>query len=340
MNTPVETQAGPEPPEDGRRETQPTSGRVVFQLFVIPLILVSIAVGVSLLFSRLAHVSTTPKDLVADIQQMGVDRWQKAHTLSALLRDTRNDSLKDDALLCRQLAKVLSTETAAAIDDLDRVRLRVFLCRILGEFRIADGLPALTEAAAPSNDSFDSDARLAAIEAIAVLAGNLNAGAVASQPSVTEALLAASREGDHYGISQKQVEIRSAAAFALGVVGGEEAVNRLAAMLADAHSDIRFNAAAGLARHADRRAIPVLLEMLDPENPETPLGGTTSTPRKIKRPLVLLTGIRATERIATQLSPTTIEPLVDALRRLSTNQRVARHVRMDAKETMLRIKSL
>ena len=50
----------------------------------------------------------------------------------------------------------------------------------------------------------------------------------------------------------------------MGVIGGGKAESTLETLLSDGHSDVRYNAATGLARHGNARAVDVLLEMLDP----------------------------------------------------------------------------
>jgi HEAT repeat protein len=61
----------------------------------------------------------------------------------------------------------------------------------------------------------------------------------------------------------EEKDIRKAAYYALGEMGNANAVNALAAGLADEVPDVRWNAAVALSRFNDRRALPALREMLD-----------------------------------------------------------------------------
>ena len=94
------------------------------------------------------------------------------------------------------------------------------------------------------------------------------------------------------GLQIKIDQLRSTIGFALGVLGGEEALIRLQAMLSDSFPNARFNAAAGLARHGDMAGKNVLLEMLDVES-ESVGGEAYESSRDFKRSVVATTVIDA-----------------------------------------------
>lgn len=75
-----------------------------------------------------------------------------------------------------------------------------------------------------------------------MLTTNLVAAGRATEapPEIVPAVIMASRSDD--------APLRGAAAFTLGVVGGDEAVERLVQLAADDNDDVRFNAALGLAQ--------------------------------------------------------------------------------------------
>ena len=88
--------------------------------------------------------------------------------------------------------------------------------------------------------------------------------------------------------------MRAVAAFALGVIGGDEALARLKVMLIDSYPNARYNAATGLARHGDAACVPVLQEMLDPENQHSASDENNDRDKDRKRATVLMNGMRAT----------------------------------------------
>ena len=87
------------------------SAAFLLQLFMIPMIIVAIVVTVWLMFSWLAHLGSDPRDLVRDLGSLNKSSWQKAWTLSNLLRDPENDELRDDQELAGELIRVLDRKS-------------------------------------------------------------------------------------------------------------------------------------------------------------------------------------------------------------------------------------
>ena len=183
--------------------------------------------------------------------------------------------------------------------------MRFFLVAALGEFQVADGLPALLNAA--QHDA-SRDVRRKAINAIAVLAGSLarlNPPQRLANEELTEALVALARDKDEL--------LRSEAAFAIGVIaGGPNADPRLEETLAeladDPYTDARFNAAAALARLGSPLAPQAVAEMLDPEalaaslSGERPLTESQTdmelrSQQAYKRNTILTTALRAIDAL-------------------------------------------
>ena len=312
----------------------------LLQLFLIPLIIVTIIVMVWLLFSWLAHMGGDPRDLVRDLRVINEASWQKANTLADMLRNHEYDYLKDDEELAGELADVLLLDLKAGGSDEKRIRMRIFLCRALGEFRVDTGLPALLIAAKPSDQPADMDVRYAALEALAVLTFNVGPEKLAVEPGLLATLETASSERSDDPDQEKRLAgLRSTAAFTLGVLGGERALTRLNQMLSDPHPNARFNAANGLARHGDPRAVPVLLEMLDPENSAVVKGEMSDSERLRKRMLVLMNGLRAARQLVekgpVEKGPNAdLETLRGAIQRLRTSD-LPNAVRLEASECLL-----
>ncbi len=258
---------------------QAPSAGFLLQLFLIPMIIVTIIVLVFLGFHWLAQMSSDPSDLIAGLSTTNETGWQKAHALSDLLRDPTKDHLKDDTELALKLAAILDQQIDGAESEQSsnpqQIRMRVYLCRALGEFRVAEVLPVLIKASSTERYESELDVRDHAIQSLAICAKNLadkfGPDSLHKNDALLEGLLAAANErgsdADEASVQRKRDELRSAAAYALGVVGGEVALDKLENMLNDAYADVRFNAATGLARHGDERAIPILVSMLDPTNP-------------------------------------------------------------------------
>lgn len=318
----------------------PTAG-FILQLFVIPLVIVTIIVMVWLMFSWLAHMGTDPQELVRDLRSPNEASWQKALTLADLLRNPEHEDLKSDSAMAAELAKILDAQLEDENYDATSIRLRMFLSRALGEFKVADGLPALVKAATVERDPAEIDVRRTALEALALFAENNSRELVTKDKACMEALKLASRERSEVETEKHaRSNLRSTAAFVLGVIGGEEALDRLVIMLDDPYTNARYNAATGLCRHGDLRAIPVLLEMLDPTNEQSASEEEHASGREWKRLQVINTGIRGATQLATHHTPNEMQPIAAALRHIvdselaSFGNRVRHGIRINAEEAL------
>jgi HEAT repeat protein len=262
MNEPSTTSESPDLSAADRAPCTALTRGVSPGLFFAPVFVVSALVLAWLLLLRWLNADYDPHDLLRDMRAPGRGSWQKAYAFSELLHDPRHVALKEDATLCRDLASVLDDQLRAADPDPAWIKSQIFLCRALGEFRVPDGLPTLLRAAETSHSEARVEVRCAALAALAALAGNLPPGELRSNQRTIAELLDASHDSNATGGFARGNRVASTATFALGVIGGAEATQRLQQLLHDPRPDVRYNAATGLARHGDDTAIPVLLEML------------------------------------------------------------------------------
>ena len=313
----------------------PSAGFLV-QLFLIPMIIVAIIVMVWVLFSWIAHMGTDPRDLVRDLRSLNKASWQKAFTLSDLLRDPNHPELKRDEKLAQELTEVLKMELQAGSMEPSRIRLRVFLCKCLGEFEIPVGLPQLLEAAKLQRSAEEIDVRYAAFESLAVLVANVGAEKM-QQAELFSLLNETCQEfSDETGQRSVKGELRSAAVFVLGVIGGDEALELLNQMLGDPHPNARYNAALGMARHGDLRSGDVLMTMLTPDNPDVVSGEQSATEKEAKRLRVMVNAIRAVGLLSEYHRAEQLKVLRDQLQKLS-NSKLPSSICLEAKETLAKI---
>ena len=264
MSTPADSSSKPLAAGDVLPPVEPPSAGFILQLFVIPGVIVAIIVLVWLLFSHLAQMGRSdPKAYIAALDRNNEGRWQAAFNLATDLRNEKGpqyEALRNDPDLARQLGELLLREIEAGSMQENAVSFRIYLVRALGEFHVADGMPALVKAAAAERDPKEAQVRWFALESIAVLAENLrqiDPGVKLDAPELEPTLLLAARDNDPM--------VRKRAAFVLGVVGGERALEELRGRVTDTYPDVRYNAATGLARYGDPASIDVLVEMLDPD---------------------------------------------------------------------------
>jgi HEAT repeat protein len=242
------------PPTDDSPSRPPSALDFVVRLLVVPALLVLAAVALWVVYRWLTLAPAMVDATVEQLSGEGRQRWRAAVHLAGMLNNPAYDHLRDDAALARRLADVLDDALATDRSDEESRALKVYLCRALGEFRTADAVPVLLEAASADRAAQHADVRRSAIEALAVLSDTLEPKTLAARGDVLEVLRRAADD--------KDPRVRAAAAFALGVWGGPRARETLRLMLADGRAAARYNAATGLARHGDPASVDVLLEML------------------------------------------------------------------------------
>ncbi|MBX3411603.1 MAG: HEAT repeat domain-containing protein [Pirellulales bacterium] len=278
-------------PDDALPPVEPPNAGFIVQLFVVPAVIVSIIVAVWLMFNWLAHMSQ--EDATGYIQALKRDntaRWQTAVNLANALQQP-DHPLKKDEGFARDLAALLDAEVAASAEhgDMEDIRLRVFLCRALGQINVPAAREALLKTAGSTGGDQNVAVREAAVQALAVQAGNL------SENEDRTGLLASLLELS----SDSEAAVRSAAAYALGVGGQPEALARLRQLLNDGTPNVRYNAATGLARHGDAAAVPLLSEMLDPEEVVVIAGEDVGErDREILRLSIVLSALQATDQLS------------------------------------------
>ena len=292
------------------------TGTFVLQLFLIPLLIVTIVVVLWLSFSWLAQMGRDdPDTLVKSIERGDNASWQRAYELAELLRspDPRYDAFRRDNKLATRLAAFLERdlkEPAKGQEDKARVMRRMYLCRVLGGFEVTGGLPVLLKAAELERDSVEVEVRYSALEAIATLAHNCGPEVLQNDKQAMNVVLAASRVQDDGTapppsaedgspvLYRPHAELRAVSAYTLGVIGGDEALQRLKIMLNDSYANSRYNAATGLARQGDPACEKVLTEMLDPDNSAAVKDEKYDREKDRKRATVLMNGIKATLTLA------------------------------------------
>jgi HEAT repeat protein len=323
----------PAPPGDALPPVEPPSAAFLVQLFLIPGLIVGVIVLVWVLFNWIAHSgSGDPRDYVEALRRNSPDVWVKAEILAEMLGNDRRNELRSNSELAGELADILDQRIADGQMDKDSVNLRVYLSKALGQFNTPTALPALLKAATTNRDEAEMPVRRAALDAIGALAvnvqtaeavkaevkkadagaGSTSAGSTStsaglSDPELMKTLLAASHD-------QESV-IRLRAAYVLGIVGGPQAIDRLAQMLDDPYPDVAYNAATGLARHGDARSIDMLAAMLAIDENAATLESEQKDLREGKRWAIIINALRAVGQLA-EANPTAdlsrVEPAVRA----------------------------
>jgi hypothetical protein len=301
-------------PQDALPPVEPPSAGFILQLFLVPGVIVVVVVMIYLLFSWLAHKGSDAKDLVRALGRNNEARWQAAFNLANDLRAERgskNPALTNDPELAKDLADILDREIESGNTDQNSITLRIYLCRALGEFRVTKGLPALLKAAdASQRNDEKGEVRRAALEGLALLVSN--AGEAAADFSTNERV----RNVVFQAAEDADPRTRSTAAVVLGVIAGGPCLDKLRYMADDTNPDVRYNAALRLAHHGDVAAVPVLIEMLDPDENVGVQLEQNAGQRPAKRALITINALRAVEQLAEKNSDADLDALKAAVAKL------------------------
>ncbi len=310
--------------------------RFIVQLFIVPAVIVVVLVLGYILLGWFVNRGSDPTQYVQALRRPNEARWQAAASLADVLNNPRNVELKRDRRLAEELAALLSDELKSDKASDQQTMLKVFLCRALGEFELPEALPPLVSAAKQDKPE-DVAVRRAAIEALAVLASHLDHRTTDEDAALRSALLPAAADKDG--------PIRSASAYALGVMDDEVSREQLKQMLRDLYPDVRYNAATGLVRHNDPAAMPVLLEMLDPEELEQALElidraepsperkEAQAKSREFRKNLMLTGGLQSATAVAAAHPELDVTALRKALERLARDDQPA-DIRIKAAEAL------
>lgn len=208
--------------------------RAFFGLFIIPLLVVLICVGVFVGFGWIAYDHQDIDGYLNDMRSSWRPRRaQAAYELSKIL------VADPDALTEHPGAPAEVRRLFLAAED---VEIKRYLALVLGYTHDPEAVPVLTDALEAEGDS---QTRIYLLWALGRIGDS----------SAVPALMGELGSDDS--------GIRKVAAYALGELGDEVAIPRLEAMLDDGTADVRWNAALAVSRLGSREALPVLYRMLD-----------------------------------------------------------------------------
>lgn len=208
-----------------------------------PSLVAAAAIGVFTTVSYLTHEDSSPADLVDALKNGGEHRrWQAAFALTKYLQRTPTDS--DDSYAEKQRSvRVFVPDLIAVFNDPKRgdEQVKRYLALAFGDM----GDPALVPLLTNVLTATDSELVIYALRSLGLLRD------VSCVPAVIEAT------------KRDDTDIRAIGAYVLGVLGTEEGVARLEALVEDSAPSVRWNSAFALARHKNATGEKVIVEILE-----------------------------------------------------------------------------
>jgi hypothetical protein len=311
---------------------RPPSAGFLVQLFVIPGVIVLLMVLVWTLVTWLPQMGNDVASNLKAIEGSGANRWQAAVNLANLLRNDSSGDLKRDRETAARLSAKLDEELTAKKTGEDAALFRVYLATALGEFYVDTPLPVLVRAIQTEESSkVKPSLRVAATRAVAVLSNNLKreTGKPIADSEATAAVVEASRSDESL--------LRTAAAFALGEMGGDATLERLRILLDDVtHPYTRYNAATALARRGEPAVVEALQEMLETQQPPETIADDSVEEQSLQRNKLVVNGLRAAADLIDANPSVDLNTMVTLVERLTDDE--SREVRDHAKALLKKIK--
>jgi len=223
------------PAPDELIEVKKPTSLLIAQFFLVPLIIIAICVGISLLFGYLTYEQKTPQEYLNDVRT-GSElccRWQSAYELSNIISSQKEKLRNTDFV--NDLIKVYQGSR-----DGDP-RVRRYLALTMGHLGDARAVPVLIEGLS-DNDSENQMNNLLALGTIADKSAT---------PAVVQRL------------SSNDPAIRKMSAFVLSAIKDPAATHDLEIALNDTNDEVRWYAAIALAQINDPAGADVLMKLID-----------------------------------------------------------------------------
>jgi hypothetical protein len=325
---------------------EPPSAGFIIQLFVVPGLIVLAVVGIWAMFGQLAAGEQDWTKLVAELSNNNEHRrWRGAHGLAQMLqadqqRKAPEQTLTQNPVIVGELTQLLSKELAKSAPSTKDLKFQEFLARTLGVLDSPDKVfPVLREAMRPDHDK---EVRKNAILSVALIADRINRRKkVLNDAAIMDDLI--ENSGDDEPL------IRQVCAYTLGIIGSDQAKDRLIVMLDDADRNARLNAAVGLARNKSTAGISVfqsvLVEIATPFDPTSITAGNETertvqiNDTQFQNSIRLRTALQAIETLSDQLTAQQRTELVRSLEKVTEYDHLQRQFRSRASTVMQTLKN-
>ncbi len=298
---------------------EPPNAGFILQLFIVPGLIV---LAVFLLVLLIGWARSSQEDPIAKVRALRMGnqaRWQQAFELAQMLMKSKKDSsgLRENTELAGEIALLLGEQLEAANPDDNSISLRYYLCRMLGEFTVDEGLEVLLQVA---REDGERDVRREAINALAVLGHtfrSMDPPQELTHPELVETLLELANDQDDL--------IRSQATYAIGVFAEQQNADErltleLERLADDLYPDARYNAALSLARRGNLQAVEAVAEMFDPNAIAISIAKEkTPALQAFKRNTILKNALDAARLLLAKNPHLDLPEITDALERFVEN---------------------
>ncbi len=325
---------------------EPPSAGFIVQLFLVPALIVSVVIGVYLLFGQLASSEQDWRKQLTDIRSDNPHvRWRGALGLAQMLQaDATADGVRlvENRDVATEMAGLLQDSLDRASASEDDFKQQEFLTRTLGLIDVHDvTFPVLVSA---MNSVEDREVRKNAIASLATAANRLHEqGKSFDEGEIVAEIIAASGDSDSM--------IRHLATYSLGLFDAPAAEERLEVLLGHGDELTRMNAAIALARLGSLAGMPVFEGVLrscgspgaaaesSPSDADVDsTDATEAAARQFESTLKVTNTLKALSALSGQLDTETMERLAALLIPIADDHADAL-LRVEAQELLMQLQA-
>ena len=286
---------------------QPPSAGFIVQLFVVPAVIVTVIIGVYLLFGQLASGEADWRQLVTNVGSENAHvRWRSALDLAQVLQDDalrkeKGQHLASSPEVATALTKVLTDLLQKQNLTEEETQQTIYMLKAVGLLDLPEtAVPVLLSAVEGTRDR---EIRKQALNSLAVICGRafVERKQPVEIPALTTRIIEVSQESELLS--------RHQATYILGTLTSTEARERLGALLEDPDQMTQVNAAVGFARQNSTQGVPVIERLfveaadwhLDPSAVKTDEQAT----HHFERVMLVTNGMLAVQNLSPQLDAAT-----------------------------------
>ena len=286
---------------------QPPSAGFIVQLFVVPAVIVTVIIGVYLLFGQLASGEADWRQLVTNVGSENAHvRWRSALDLAQVLQDDalrkeKGQHLASSPEVATALTKVLTDLLQKQNLTEEETQQTIYMLKAVGLLDLPEtAVPVLLTAVEGTRDR---EVRKQALNSLAVICGRafVERKQPVEIPALTTRIIEVSQESELLS--------RHQATYILGTLTSTEARERLGALLEDPDQMTQVNAAVGFARQNSTQGVPVIERLfveaadwnLDPSAVKTDEQAT----QHFERVMLVTNGMLAVQNLSPQLDAAT-----------------------------------
>lgn len=290
---------------------KPPSAGFIFQLFLVPALIVLAVIAVWALFGRIAGGDQDWQTLVKELSHENYHRrWRGATGLAEILRadESRGEGgqqLSRNPQVASSLTDLLSEQLKSNSTREDDIKQAAFVARTLGLLDVhTTTFPILREA---TDNKYDREIRKNSLASIAMVLGRADEKQTPlSVDSDTETVVIALS-------SDEDSLVRHLATYTLGLMPSPASNRQLEVLMNNSDKNTRINALIALARNKSKAGLPLIKQILEEALEPLPEPANLTEDDTVEKKRAMQSAVEYEHNVAIRNVMLAIESLADEL---------------------------